>query len=1188
MTEWLGKAVRMSMLVGGFLSACLSGCGGQLILELSQNEEELCGGGCPEGQLCTSGGCQRIEVLEFCSPSKPDGECKQDGALCFEGVCYEQSELPPSCSPQTPGWCPPGQACVEGQCDVIADGERCGPDNPEGLCPDSQRCVEGACFDPTHIDCAVTRPDGYCPGEAQCVDGECESNIVNTCFPENPDGVCPAWRECIQGECRGPRPPKGCSPEEPFGFCPGSEVCVAGTCVPVDTDNACSPENPAGICPPDAACLDGTCVHIGPSERCGPQNQEGLCPAGAVCENGACVHGECGDDGWKCPPGQRCTGAACVPVACDLAHPNGTCADSDKSCDRGVCVDPGCVGGARNACGGCSELPQRPGDPCGECSDGQWVCDGLDALECVNADLQVKQYYTDQDEDGWGRENAEPLAACFPPSSKYAAKTGDCDDRERTVNPGAEEECNGRDDDCDDATDEAPESQDCADACCVQGLVCEDAECKIACEGVRCGSDESVCCDPGQICYADTCVAPGGECESTQNCPRDAFCDQIDGQTQKCLPKELLNDCQFVPPTGVFEPTTGCKWQAGDASVPTPERDDVVGTPVVINLTDDNGDGRTDERDIPDVVFLSYDLEGDWCCNVRGTIRIASGACNADGTMTTLASLCEEPECDVNGHNVGPAMNNDTGMAAGDLDRDGVPEIVTLGYFGGEPQGTVAWERVTTDGTEWRVLWENPDFPKWDYHTGGGALYSIANLEGDRYPEVVVGNVVLDGRDGSLKWDGLDPETNGNNAGARPGVGNNAFLGPSSAVGDVDLDGYQEVAAGNTLYSHTGEIEWSFSYPSRNSACNDDNGLPCDGFNAIANFDADRQGEVVIIRLGRVYILNHDGTLLWQTDIPWDDCTRSGNRANEGGPPTVADFDGDGRMEIATASSDYYMVADMDCEGSPLPDACASEGILWVAPNRDCSSRVTGSSVFDFEGDGAAEVVYADEENLFIFDGKTGNILKSFEHGSHTRIESPVIADADNDGNSEIIIAENASRGGEPGLEIWRDTLDNWVRTRRIWNQHGYHITNVLEDGTIPPRPQLNWLEPRLNNFRQNVQPDNLFNAPDLTIGAVTSEVVCPGVKVTLEAVNDGALSVAPGMDVLVQLSSSESTLTRRVSTTSRLFPEDTETLEVVFDNVRSLSYSLDVTIDPDAAANECKEDNNTADTTTVNVSCGG
>ena len=134
------------------------------------------------------------------------------------------------------------------------------------------------------------------------------------------------------------------------------------------------------------------------------------------------------------------------------------------------------------------------------------------------------------------------------------------------------------------------------------------------------------------------------------------------------------------------------------------------------------------------------------------------------------------------------------------------------------------------------------------------------------------------------------------------------------------------------------------------------------------------------------------------------------------------------------------MVADPDCTGDPLPAVCDSEGILWKVRNEDCSSRATASAVFDFEADGAAEVVYADETTMRIFRGADGAILFEDDgHGSHTRLEEPIIADVDNDGNAEVVIAGNTSNGGQPGIRVFEDADDNWVRTRRVWNQHGYH-----------------------------------------------------------------------------------------------------------------------------------------------------
>jgi hypothetical protein len=82
------------------------------------------------------------------------------------------------------------------------------------------------------------------------------------------------------------------------------------------------------------------------------------------------------------------------------------------------------------------------------CDDGgvDENCDGL-----VNDDdpsvTGTVTLYADLDADGWG--DAEDGAACRAGDSQ-AERTGDCDDADDAVNPGAEEACNNdKDDDCD-------------------------------------------------------------------------------------------------------------------------------------------------------------------------------------------------------------------------------------------------------------------------------------------------------------------------------------------------------------------------------------------------------------------------------------------------------------------------------------------------------------------------------------------------------------------------------------------------------------------------------------------------------------------------------------------------------------------------------------------------------------------
>jgi DNA-binding beta-propeller fold protein YncE len=133
---------------------------------------------------------------------------------------------------------------------------------------------------------------------------------------------------------------------------------------------------------------------------------------------------------------------------------------------------------------------------------------------------------------------------------------------------------------------------------------------------------------------------------------------------------------------------------------------------------------------------------------------------------------------------------------------------------------------------------------------------------------------------------------------------------------------------------------------------------------------------------GRLLLLDHQMNMIWgpfaipTTGVPF----------SNGGPPTIADFDGDGGPEIGVAGDRHYVVFDGD--GS----------ILWQQPTQDLSSGFTGSAAFDFQGDGRAEVVYADETALRVYNGANGAVLFSTPHSSITGYELSVVADVDADG----------------------------------------------------------------------------------------------------------------------------------------------------------------------------------------------
>ncbi len=155
-----------------------------------------------------------------------------------------------------------------------------------------------------------------------------------------------------------------------------------------------------------------------------------------------------------------------------------------------------------------------------------------------------------------------------------------------------------------------------------------------------------------------------------------------------------------------------------------------------------------------------------------------------------------------------------------------------------------------------------------------------------------------------------------------------------------------------------------------------------DGYPAVGNFDADDEPEIVVVARGFVRPHEHDGTVIWgPVALP-------GTGDEAGGAPTVADFDADGLPEIGVAGSTQYAVFETD--GT----------VKWQRTIQDGSSNMTGSTVFDLDGDGAYEVIYRDETHLRIYRGADGVVLFEDPLSSFTANEEPVVADVDGDGRA--------------------------------------------------------------------------------------------------------------------------------------------------------------------------------------------
>ena len=83
------------------------------------------------------------------------------------------------------------------------------------------------------------------------------------------------------------------------------------------------------------------------------------------------------------------------------------------------------------------------------CDGSDNDCDGTTDEDDA---LDASTWYEDADGDGYGNVNSTDVS-CFQPTG-YVSNDSDCNDRLSTINPGASESCDGKDNDCDGSIDE--------------------------------------------------------------------------------------------------------------------------------------------------------------------------------------------------------------------------------------------------------------------------------------------------------------------------------------------------------------------------------------------------------------------------------------------------------------------------------------------------------------------------------------------------------------------------------------------------------------------------------------------------------------------------------------------------------------------------------------------------------------
>ncbi len=484
-------------------------------------------------------------------------------------------------------------------------------------------------------------------------------------------------------------------------------------------------------------------------------------------------------------------------------------------------------------------------------------------------------------------------------------------------------------------------------------------------------------CPAGSACVAQICVRGTGPCSSDDTCTSDSRC--LEGA---CVPygasgTDRNASCMRPPTPAFFSPGSICTWT-------TPPPGDPF--PTYVNIA-------------PTLVAADF-----------GIVPITEGALHpsivantrAPGGITTPAVLrvISGTDCSLQATITAHLVNGSAAASIGDLDGDGVPEIVAssmadtrAGVADPVDGGLVAFKWNPATHT-FDLLWRSHNASgAHDAHGDAASWHSpsLVDLDNDHVPEVLYAGVVYDSH-GQIIDEHL---------GDLYVIGDLTQLAIFAVTADVDLDAGHtpELVTGDAIYSWDLAMRrWTLASFWHGTAAN------TTGHVAIADFGdfpgtVHGEPEVVVVRLGQARVQTIHG------DIVFGPIAIPG--AGRGGPPTAGDFDGDGRPEFATAALARYVVFDLDCVGTPVPAGCESNGIRWTRPNQDASSNVTGSSVFDFNGDGRAEAVYADECFTRVYDGTTGDVLFSRYRSSCTWFEYPIILDTNGDGQAEIAVPSN-------------------------------------------------------------------------------------------------------------------------------------------------------------------------------------
>lgn len=312
------------------------------------------------------------------------------------------------------------------------------------------------------------------------------------------------------------------------------------------------------------------------------------------------------------------TGNVSAQAACTISE---DCNDSDPATYP---PNPANPSGAQEVCD-----PQNADQDCDGYADDQ------DASVLPSSGVL---YYRDLDGDGYGASNSTGSVICDTVPSNYVANNTDCDDTTNTVYQGANEVCDGRDNDCDGNVDEGADRDGDGYSLCGN-------------DGIQSTDDDD--CDDNR-----PDVFPGGT----------EVCDGLD------------NDCDTIIDEGFDLDRDTWTTCGPDGHVETVDDNDCDDTnasiypkaPEYCNDIDDDCDGTVDEDPSESRIWiLDQDQDG------FGTFEVQKNACSQPDNYIELQDPPLPEDCNDLDPSVYPGSGNER-LDGSDTNCDGQIPLIEL------------------------------------------------------------------------------------------------------------------------------------------------------------------------------------------------------------------------------------------------------------------------------------------------------------------------------------------------------------------------------------------------------------------------------------------------------------------------------------------------------------------------------